>query len=326
MFILKKQIIVYIFLIHIAVIVISCSSRLLSPKLTPPKVTTSSSLDKPVLLSVNYLSAMNNIGLIRPVGITLDTEGNIYVADAGHHRVIVYSKNLDKREEMGRFGWRLGEFNNPTDLGFYAGQNAALFIADSGNNRVLTCFLGDQFFRPVAQIDLENPLGVAVDRKGNVYIADTDNNRILKIGENGSVLMEEGGYGWARTQFNKPTDLVIDKRGNIYVVDSGNKRIKKYDFSGNVSAIWSHPQFAVPYGICLDKFGNVFVTDLVNRSIYVFDGNGKQLTEFTEADLQEPAGIAIENDIVYVTDTSAGNIKVFRIVYRNLLHRSKDSN
>lgn len=302
--------------LYIVTVLISCSPELVPSKLRPPKVTTSSSVDKLTLISVNYLRTVDNLGLLRPSGITLDTEGNIYVADVGHHHVQVFSNNWDRIEEIGKFGWRLGEFNNPTDLAFYAGQNAALFIADSGNNRVLTCFLGNQLFRLVAQVDLQNPLGVAADQKGNVYIADTDNNRILKIGANGSVLMERSGYGWAKTQFNSPTDLTVDKQGNIYVVDSGNKRIKKYDFAGNVSAVWSHPQFAVPYGICLDKFGNLFVTDLANQTIYVFGGNGKQLKEFTQPTLQEPAGIAIKDGLAYVADASAGNIKVFRILYR----------
>lgn len=319
MFILiKKRILVYIFLIHISVILVSCSPSLLPSDFEPPKVITQSSLDKPMLLSVNYLRTLDNLGLLQPVGIVLDNDGNIYVADAGRHSVLVFSKSLDKIEEIGKFGWRLGEFNTPTGLAFYAGQNAVLFIADSGNNRVLACFLGNQIFRLVAQVDLENPLGVAADRKGNVYIADTDNNRILKIGANGSVLMERGKYGWAKTQFNSPTDLAVDSHGNIFVVDSGNKRVKRYDFSGNVSAVWTCPQFAAPRGICLDKFDNVFVTDLVNRSVYVFDENGKRLTEFTEKELQEPTGIAIRGNLVYVTDASAGDIKVFKIVYKDI--------
>lgn len=308
--ILKKQI---IFLIQIALIVTGCRPGLLSP----PKVTTASRSEiAPSLWRVNYLRTIDELGLLRPTGIVLDADGQIYIADAGHHRVLVFSKNWDKIREMGKFGWRLGEFNNPTDLAFYTDRNAALFIADSGNNRVLTCFLSDQVFRLMAQIELENPIGVAADRKGNVYIADTDNNRILKIGGNGSVLIEAGEYGWTRTQFNTPTHLAVDRLGNIFVVDSRNKRIKKYDFSGNVSAIWEHPKFILPYAICLDEFGNVFVTDLVNRSIYVFDGDGKLLTEFTVSGLQEPAGIAIKDEFVYVTDASAGNIKIFKIVYR----------
>jgi len=311
---LKKSF-VNIFWVYISISLICCSTDFLSTEFTPPKVTTKSSIEKSKLLNVNYSKTIDNLGLLRPTGIAIDAEKNIYITDAGNHRIFIFNKDWKKIDELGRFGWRLGEFNNPNEIAVHIGRNSALFIADSGNNRILTCFLDRQVFRLLTQVHLENPLGVDTDGKGNVYVADTDNNRILKLGENGSLLMERGEYGWAKNQFNTPTDLAVDKKGNIYIVDSGNKRVKRYDFSGNVSAVWNHSEFVVPYAICVDRFDNVFVTDLVNRAVYVFDEKGKLIIKFTNKRIQEPSSIAIKDDIVYITDASAGDIKLFRIVY-----------
>lgn len=78
-----------------------------------------------------------------PYGLTVDTEGNVYVADYLNHRIRVINQN--------------GEVNT------LAGSDAG-FEDGSGS---------------VAKFTL--PRGVAIDTQGNVYVADSDNNKIRKI-------------------------------------------------------------------------------------------------------------------------------------------------
>ena len=83
---------------------------------------------------------------------------------------------------------------------------------------------------------LANPLGVAVDRRGNIYFSDTLNHRIRKVdqrtgrietvagtGEKG--FKNDGGNAEMAT-LNGPTGIAFDTLGNLYIADTGNQRIR----------------------------------------------------------------------------------------------------
>ena len=70
-----------------------------------------------------------------PTGITLDKEGNLYVADTDNH-------SIQKFDKTGKFVARWGGEPSSQDGNFYyprglaVGANDAVYVADSGNNRV----------------------------------------------------------------------------------------------------------------------------------------------------------------------------------------------
>jgi DNA-binding beta-propeller fold protein YncE len=266
----------------------------------------------------------------------LDVSGNIYVADMGNHCIKVLSVDGDIITVLGRFGWRPGEFDNPVDVDVNFIRGEFLYVVDAGNDRIQASSLINRIFGVVAgkksedtngrdiqaEIQLDAPGGIATDENSNIYIADTGNHRFLKLNPQGKLLMTKGTFGWTREQFREPTDLVVDSKGNIYVVDTGNDRIQKFDFSGNLIALWGKKgdqpgQFNEPRYITVDRWDNIYVVDHGNRRIQIFDLNGEFLTQFSAPNLNSPMGIAIgRNNEIYVTDASAGDVKVFQGVYR----------
>ena len=84
---------------------------------------------------------------------------------------------------MDRFG-EYGALKEAEDL-FYD-QSGNLFIADTGNNRVLKCNLnGEVLWSYTGEGDraLSSPRGVFADENGIIYVADTANNRIACLSE-----------------------------------------------------------------------------------------------------------------------------------------------
>ncbi len=79
---------------------------------------------------------------------------------------------------------------------------------------------------------LNLPLGIAVDSKGDIYVADTGNNRIQVFSASGDYLSQFGKAGRGETEFASPQGLAIDAAGNIYVADASNNRVVKYDSHG----------------------------------------------------------------------------------------------
>jgi trimeric autotransporter adhesin len=189
-------------------------------------------------------------GLSGPLGIALDSSGNLYIAESLANRVRKVSNGI---------------------ITTVAGNGTAGFSGDGG---------------AAADGQLNFPSAVAVDSAGNVYIADTNNNRIRKV-SNGVITTIAGtgtpgsqgdGGPAVNGQLNFPTGIAADSAGNLYITD-GN-RIRRISagvistvvgtgtpgFSGDGGPA-TRAQLNGPNGIAVDAGGNLFVADVANRRI-----------------------------------------------------------
>lgn len=86
------------------------------------------------------------------------------------------------------------------------------------------------------QAHLGSPMGIAVDKWGNIYFSDTANHRVRRVevrtgqvdtvagtGEKG--FFNDGGNA-VQAQLNGPTGLAFDSLGNLFIADTGNQRIR----------------------------------------------------------------------------------------------------
>jgi sugar lactone lactonase YvrE len=132
-----------------------------------------------------------------PGGITLDSIGNIYVADT-------YNNLIRKINRMGEVTTVAGN----SDGGSSNGKGSAAVFS--------------------------HPAGIAVDGEGNIYVADVGNNRIRKINPAGAITVFAGSGSQGSengrdtlASFNRPYGVAADKSGNIYVADYLNNLIRK---------------------------------------------------------------------------------------------------
>ncbi len=133
-----------------------------------------------------------------PFGISTDSQGNVYVGDAGNHSV-------RKITPAGEVTTLAG-----STQGFADGIGSAARFSQ--------------------------PVGISTDLQGNVYAADVQNHRIRKITPTGEVTTFAGsGIAGASdgvvsaAQFNQPVDVFTDSQGNVYVTEFANNRIRKID-------------------------------------------------------------------------------------------------
>ena len=196
-----------------------------------------------------------------PNDVTVDPDGNLYIADTLNHRI----RRLDVSTGI---------------VTTVAGNGTSGFSGDNG---------------PASEAGLNDPVSVAVDVKGHLYIADIGNERVRKVDSDGIITTVAGGGdppedsgdgGPATAAFVFPKSLALDDEGNLYISDASGIR-KVSAASGLITTVAGHifdegfsgdngsavdALFQRPFGIALDSMGNLYIADSLNHRIRAVRG------------------------------------------------------
>lgn len=137
--------------------------------------------------------------------------------------------------------WSQGALSSPQDM--YAGQDERLYIADTGNSRIVILNRDLQLEKVIGEFEhdgkkdsLNHPQGIFVDSDQHIYVADTDNRRIVEFDQNGKPVrvMNEPKSTLLREGFQyQPVKLVVDKAKRLYVISQGcYEGIMEFDSDG----------------------------------------------------------------------------------------------
>jgi trimeric autotransporter adhesin len=248
-----------------------------------------------------------------PLGVAVDTAGNLYIADTANNMV----RRVDSKGAISTFAGTgtagssgdgsaatSAQLNGPQGLAVDTAGN--LYIADTQNHRVRKVaggtistvagsgtagFAGDGGAAGSAQLNA--PFGVAVDTAGNLYIAEFSNNRVRKVGTDGNIstlagsgVSAYGGDGGqaGSAQLNGPQSVAVDTTGNVYVADTANNRVRK----------------VAPNGV---------ITTVAGTGLAGFSGDGGQ---GVNAQVGSPDAVAVDSaGNVFIADGSARVRKLF---------------
>jgi len=194
-----------------------------------------------------------------PVGVAVDSAGNLYIADELDRRVRKVSNGV---------------------ITTVAGNGTPGFSGDNG---------------PAAGAQLNWPCGVAVDSAGSLYIAEGyvnegDNIRIRKV-SNGMIttVAGNGTFGFSGdnglatfAQLSGADGIAVDGAGNFYISACEDSRIRKVSngwittmagngtngFTGD-NGLAVSAELSCPTGIAADSSGNVYIADTANKRIRV---------------------------------------------------------
>jgi RHS repeat-associated protein len=198
-------------------------------------------------------------------GIAVASDGSLYIADSGSHRIRrVDPKGIISTIAGNGNGGFSGDGGPATDAALnYPGDVAvaadgSLFICDSRNFRIRRIspdgiistiagngnhhFTGDGGPATGAAI---NPSGLAIAADGSVYFSDWGNSRIRRIGLNGLISTVAGngiggfsGDGGPATaaSISLPLDIDLAPDGSLYIAEQIH-RIRRVDPEGNITTV-----------------------------------------------------------------------------------------
>ena len=208
-----------------------------------------------------------------------------------------------------------GTLSSPTDIKF--GPDGLLYIADTGNNRVLA--VDPATYEIVREFGggttFDQPQGIAFNPiDGNLYIADTWNYRIAAYTLDGEFIGdfgEDSRFSSSGFAFFGPREVEIDLNGNIYVADTGNHRVRVYDAQWNWQydietqgrGLVGEPE---PVGLMIHPLsGQVYIAETWNHRISVF----RRDATFVQAwDVNMWAGTRFTGGRPYLTVSNDGTM------------------
>jgi len=200
-----------------------------------------------------------------PVGVAVDSAGNVYIADLANQRI--------------------RKVNAATGvITTVAGNGTKGFSGDGG---------------PAVNASLNDPRGVAVDSAGNVFIADFVNQRVRKVDATGEITTVAGngtqgfngdGVLAVNANLNDPRAVAVDSAGNLYIADQSNRRVRKVDAAGVITTVAGNgvggftgddgpatsARLGNPFGVAVST-GNLYIADRTNqrvRKVDATDGTG----------------------------------------------------
>ena len=143
-----------------------------------------------------------------------------------------------------------------------------LFVADRDNNAIRKLTLGANLTFTFATYGINQPVGVAVDKQGNVYVLNRgsgSNGTVLKFDSFGDLLsILASGLGYAN-------GLALDALGNLYVTMNNNSvlQISPDGSSSTVATIAAAGTLL--RGITVMDNGLLAICDTGNNGIWVIN-------------------------------------------------------
>ena len=227
-----------------------------------------------------------------PYAIIFDPQGNAYIADAGHDRVL----KVDTRGVITT----------------YAGAGTFGFTGDGGS-------------ATVAQLD--TPSALAFDAAGNLYIADSGNQRIREVTIKDGNIQTVVGFGQqGQAVSSVPADqatidlissMLFDPAGNLIFADSYQCSVRKWNPSTNVVSLIAgaescgtapdgtlasgSPAGSIS-GVALGSDGTLYFADSTSGGIRTVNSAGLLGTFVL---LASPAGLALDSSGNFYTGSGS---------------------
>lgn len=205
-------------------------------------------------------------GMQQPTDIAIASDGMKYVADPKSGVVYVFSADERHVNTFGHSGF------NPVGIEVFEDR---LYACDFESQSIIIMdrFSGDQ----ISSIggpggddgQFVRPLGIDVDKDGNIYVCDVIRCRLQWFDSDGRLLGATGEPGDSAGQFVRPKHLAVDSEGIVYIPDAAFDNVQMFNAEGEVLMFFGsggdHPgAMNLPAGVCINETDIEIFSDLIH--------------------------------------------------------------
>jgi sugar lactone lactonase YvrE len=221
------------------------------------------------------LTMHNNQALVSPVGLTLSSDGRLFVSDS-RLGAIFQLKVGDKWLEEFTVA---NELLQPTGIAWDE-RAQLLVVTDTGTQSIkafdasgtLVWQFGERGGLP-GQVNY--PTYSWLDTGSELLLTDSLNFRVQRFAEDGRFISSFGQNGDSAGSFARPKGVATDSYGHVYVVDALSHSIQLFNRDGALLLSIGEQgqeagQFWLPNGIHISGDNTIYVADSQNRRIQVF--------------------------------------------------------
>lgn len=207
-----------------------------------------------------FLKGNTSLGrLKKPINLTLDRLGNLYVADTIRKEVVKYdvegnySRSYGKELDM-----------KPVDM---VVDDDAIYALDISSAQIHVIDLrSGQLLRSIGKGDggtdkLNIPTNLTMDDKGFLYVTNIGNGNVIKMDKDGHVLKTFGKMGDGFGEFSRPKGIAVDEEGNFYVADAGHQNVQMFNEAGRLLIFFGDPPLPPDSGAMNLPAGIAVTTD-----------------------------------------------------------------
>ncbi len=277
--------------------------------------------------------------LAAPSDVKVDANGNLYVADTGNNRALLFPAGSKSATQVwgqtdfvsnGPNQIKPGSIDSPFKMAIdYSASPFALYVSDSNNNRVL-------IWKDSARFRTGDPADLAIGQPNlRTAVANVDTN---------------GSQTPSQTSLSSPAGIAVNPAdGTLYVADAGNNRVLRFprpvaqqgritpdavlgqvDFASSTSASVTASSMRAPTGLSIGPNGDLFVSDTGNNRVLEFAsgaGTGTSAmrvygqpnavssaapSQASAQTLAAPQGVYVDQSSnLYVADTGANRVLIF---------------
>lgn len=268
------------------------------------------------------LAGSGNGELSTPIGIAIDSKGDIWVVDSGNDRVQEFSESGSYLAQFGSKGSGDGELMEPAGIAISEGS---VYVVDHGNNRIeqfsmAGAYMGQFGNKGSGPGQFDEPYGITANQStGALYVCDMGNERMQEFSPAGKFLTEWGTWGSTHEQ-SYPRGVAVGSTGDLYIIDHSADEVGEWIPPEAGGAHLSYDiqfgskgtgdgQLNEPVAAALDGKGDVWVSDFANDRIEKFNPDGSFLASYGkegsgEVEFDGPSGIAINKSTgdIYIAD------------------------
>src|SRR6266498_265753 len=217
---------------------------------------------------------------VEPWGVTVDEQGNVYVADTWNHRIQKFDANGKFEREWEILGQST---DNPEYLwgprGIAISPDGRIYVTDTGNKRVVVFDSNGKFLQEFGEEgdgQLDEPVGIALESNGLVYVADTWHMQVVVFSAEGNFITKWPVQGWVGDSLDNKPYIAADAQDRVYITDPERYRVIVFSSSGTLLATFGQygPEddaFGLPVGVASDSEGTIWVVDSANNRLAEFN-------------------------------------------------------